>query len=100
MEKKKKKKKKRTKNYRWCVPDDRAICFSNKARDKVHNNHFDTRNPLSALVSSYRVRAEGFLSGFCVNIIMSACLNACITLDVSGCLRCHACPGSPFMLNE
>lgn len=57
-------KKKGTKNYRWCVLDDRAICFSNKTQDKVHNNHFDTRNPLSALFPSYQSQTEGFVWGF------------------------------------
>lgn len=68
--------KKRTKNYRWCVVDDRAICFSNKTQDKVHNNHFDTINPSSGLLPHFnQLPAERFVCGFCVNIIMAECSN-------------------------
>lgn len=67
-----------TKNYRWCVCDDRAICFSNKTQDKVHNNHSGSRNPLSALFSSYQSVTEGFVWVFFV--LIQLCLNVRIYL--------------------
>lgn len=52
-----------------------------KTQDKVHNNHFDTRNPLSALFSSDQSLTEGIGKVFGVIIIMFPCY----ALDVSIC---------------